>query len=229
MRLKCDFHIHTSEDPRHQLSYSAKDLIERAAQLGYDAISITNHNTVTYSSELAEFAAGKGVLLIPGVEATVMGKHVLIYGVDQMAENWGKLTFFDLKRIKAKGAFVIAPHPFYPNYNCLGGFLKRFPRLFDAVEYSHLYIKKVNFNLRAQRFARNNGMSLIGLSDAHSLKQLDFTFTLIDAPKDPASIFQAIRDGRTTIVTRPAKVFTSGIVGIKLFSTFLFLLLLHRL
>jgi len=229
MRLKCDFHMHTSEDPRHQLSYSARDLIEKAAKLGYNAISITNHNKVTYSPELADFASSKGVLLIPGVEATVMGKHVLIYGVEGMKENWGKLTLFDLKRIKARGAFIIAPHPFYPSYNCLGGLLKRLPRLFDAVEYSHLYVKKVNFNLRAQRFARKNGLPLIGLSDAHSLKQLDYTYTLIDSAKDPASIFEAIRQGRTTIVTRPAKVVTSGIVGIKLFSTFLFLLLLNRL
>jgi len=229
MRLKCDLHLHTSEDPRHQLSYSARDLIEKAAQLGYNVISITNHNKVTYSPELADFALRKGILLIPGVEATVMGKHVLIYGVDKMKEKWGKLTLFDLKRIKAQGSFTIAPHPFYPNYNCLGGLLKRFPRLFDAVEYSHLYVKKVNFNLRAQKFARNHGLPLIGLSDAHSLKQLDYTYTLIDAAKDPASIFQAIREGRTTIVTRPAKVMTSGIVGIKLLSTFLFLLLLNRL
>lgn len=229
MRLKCDLHLHTSEDPRHHLPYSARDLIEKAADLGYDAISITNHNTVTYSRELADFAAAKGVLLIPGVEATVMGKHVLIYGVGEMKENWGKLTLFDLKRIRSNGGFVIAPHPFYPNYNCLGGLLKRFPHLFDAVEYSHLYVRKVNFNLRAQKFARTSGKPIVGLSDAHSLKQLDFTYTLVDSPRDPGSIFQAIREGRTTIVTRPARVVTSGIVGIKLLSTFVFLLLLNRL
>ena len=229
MRLKCDLHLHTSEDPRHQLSYCAEELIEKAADLGYNVISITNHNKVTFSRELADFALERGILLIPGVEATVMGKHVLLYGVDGMKENWGKLTLFDLKRIKARGAFVIAPHPFYPNYNCLGGLLKRFPRLFDAVEYSHLYVKKVNFNLRAQRFARKQGLPLVGLSDAHSLKQLDYTYTLIDSGKDPDSIFQAIREGRTTIVTRPARVMTSGLVGIKLLSTFVFLLLLKRL
>ena len=102
MRLKCDLHLHTKEDPRHQLSYTAKELIDAAAGHGYDVLSITNHNIVTYDSELADYAADRGILLIPGVEATVMGKHVLIYGmdggVDEMDEKWDSLTFFDLKR-----------------------------------------------------------------------------------------------------------------------------------
>ena len=73
MRLKCDLHLHTSEDPRHQLHYSAKDMIEEASKKGYHVISITNHNTVTYDQELADFAHEKGILLVPGVEATIMG------------------------------------------------------------------------------------------------------------------------------------------------------------
>jgi predicted metal-dependent phosphoesterase TrpH len=223
MRLKCDLHLHSKEDPRHQLPHSAKELIDAAAGCGYDVISITNHNTVTYSDELADYASERDILLIPGVEATVAGKHVLIYGVEGMKENWEQLTFFDLKRLKAAGVFVVAPHPFYPNYNCLGGLLKRFSRLFDALEYSHLYTKKLNFNLKAQKFAKNHGMPLLGLSDAHSLKQLDYTFSLIESEKDTESIFQAIRENKTTIVTRPARVMTSGLVAVQLLATFVLL------
>ncbi|MES0363693.1 MAG: PHP-associated domain-containing protein [Desulfobacteria bacterium] len=226
MRLKCDLHLHTSEDPRHNLDYSAKELIEEASKKGYQVVSITNHNTVTYDQKLADFAHSKGILLIPGVEATVLGKHVLIYGVDGMDEKWDKLTFFDLKRLKAKGAFIVAPHPFYPNYNCLGNLLERFSALFDAVEYSHLYTKKLNFNLKAQNFAKSKGMPLLGLSDSHSLKQLDYTYTLIDSEKDMSSIFEAIRKSRTTIITRPARLSTSSAVGIQLFATFLMLQIL---
>ena len=218
--------MHSSEDPRHNLNYTAKELIEEASKKGYQVVSITNHNTVTYDLDLAEFAHSRGVLLIPGVEATVMGKHVLIYGVDGMSEKWDKLTFFDLKRLKAKGAFIVAPHPFYPNYNCLGNLLERFSALFDAVEYSHLYTKKLNFNLKAQSFAKSKGMPLLGLSDSHSLKQLDYTYTLINSDKDMSSIFDAIRQKKTTIITRPARFSTSSAVGIQLFATFLMLQIL---
>ena len=218
--------MHSSEDPRHNLNYTAKELIEEASKKGYQVVSITNHNTVTYDLDLAEFAHSRGVLLIPGVEATVMGKHVLIYGVDGMSEKWDKLTFFDLKRLKAKGAFIVAPHPFYPNYNCLGNLLERFSALFDAVEYSHLYTKKLNFNLKAQSFAKSKGMPLLGFSDSHSLKQLDYTYTLINSDKDMSSIFDAIRQHKTTIITRPARFSTSSAVGIQLLATFLMLQIL---
>jgi predicted metal-dependent phosphoesterase TrpH len=143
-----------------------------------------------------------------------------------MDEKWDKLTFFDLKRLKARGAFIVAPHPFYPNYNCLGNLLERFSALFDAVEYSHLYTRKLNFNLKAQNFAKSKGMPLLGLSDAHSLKQLDYTYTLIDSDKDIVSIFEAIREKKATIITRPARFSTSSVVGIQLFATFLMLQLL---
>jgi predicted metal-dependent phosphoesterase TrpH len=226
MRLKCDLHLHTKEDPRHQLSYTAKELIDAAAGHGYDVLSITNHNTVTYNSDLAAYAEERGILLIPGVEATVMGKHVLIYGVDKMDEKWDSLTFFDLKRLKAAGAFIVAPHPFYPNYNCLGNLVERFSTLFDAVEYSHLYTRKVNFNLKAQEFAKKHQIPILGLSDTHSLKQLNYTYTLLDADKDMNSIFQSIKEDKVTIVTRPAKLSTSSAVGIQLLATFLMLQIL---
>jgi predicted metal-dependent phosphoesterase TrpH len=223
MRLKCDLHLHTKEDPRHQLQYDARQLIDTAAGYGYDVLSITNHNTVTYSKSLSEYAAERGILLIAGVEATVMGKHVLLYGVDGLDEKWDRLTFFDLKRLRSKGVFVVAPHPFYPNYNCLGNLLNRFSHLFDAVEYSHLYTRKVNFNRKAQDFASETDLPILGLSDAHSLKQLDYTYTMIDSEPEMGSLFEAIREGRATIVTKPAKLTTSGAVGVQLFATFLML------
>ena len=69
-------------------------------------------------------------------------------------------------------------------------------------------------------------MPILGLSDAHSLKQLDYTYTLVDSEKDHESIFQAIKDNRTTIVTRPARISTSSIVGIQLLATFVLLQML---
>jgi predicted metal-dependent phosphoesterase TrpH len=222
MRLKCDLHLHTAEDPRHNLQHTARDIIDAAADRGYEIMSITNHNTITWSPELAAYADERGILLIPGVEATVMGKHVLIYGVTNNNEDWENLTFFDLKRLKARGAFVVAPHPFYPNYNCLGGLLERFAGLFDAVEYSHLYTNRFNFNNKAQKFASRYNMPILGQSDAHRIEQLDYTFSVVRAPeKSQEAVFSAIKDGKATVVTRPAKMTTTARMGVQLFATFL--------
>jgi predicted metal-dependent phosphoesterase TrpH len=222
MRLKCDLHLHTAEDPRHNLQHTARDIIDAAADRGYEIMSITNHNTITWSPELAAYADERGILLIPGVEATVMGKHVLIYGVTNNNEDWENLTFFDLKRLKARGAFVVAPHPFYPNYNCLGGLLERFAGLFDAVEYSHLYTNRFNFNNKAQKFASRYNMPILGQSDAHRIEQLDYTFSVVRAPeKSQEAVFSAIKEGKATVVTRPAKMTTTARMGVQLFATFL--------
>ncbi len=221
MPLKCDLHLHSGEDSRHQLDYSARDLIAVAARRGYQVLSVTNHDRVTYDVELADFARKRGVLLIPGVEASVGGKHVLLYGVDGMEEDWGALDVFALRRMRARGALVVAPHPFYPGYHSPGALLVRFPHLFDAVEYSHLYVRRVNFNRRATALARRRGLPLLGQSDAHSLRQLDYTYSMVDAAPETQEIFGAIREGRIQVATHPARLSTTGAVGFKLFSAFL--------
>ena len=52
--LKVDLHIHTAEDPRHQISYTAEDLISIAADEGYDVLAITNHQCLTFSKKLSD-------------------------------------------------------------------------------------------------------------------------------------------------------------------------------
>ena len=42
--LKVDLHIHTSDDPVDRIPHTTTDLIDRAAQLGYDAVAITLHD-----------------------------------------------------------------------------------------------------------------------------------------------------------------------------------------
>ena len=77
-KLKVDFHTHTDDDPWEKIDYNALQLIDRAGEQGFDALAITNHDVITYSKELAAYAADKGILLIPGVEAKFSNKHVLI-------------------------------------------------------------------------------------------------------------------------------------------------------
>ncbi|GAI08342.1 unnamed protein product, partial [marine sediment metagenome] len=70
-RLKADLHLHTSEDPEDKVRYSARQLIDYASQKGFDVLAITNHNFYTYNDYLRDYAASKGILLIPGIELSV--------------------------------------------------------------------------------------------------------------------------------------------------------------
>src|SRR5512139_2457420 len=76
--LKADLHLHTAEDPLDRIRYTAKELISKAADEGFDVLSITNHHRVTFNPELFSYARERGILLIPGVEITIRRRHVLV-------------------------------------------------------------------------------------------------------------------------------------------------------
>lgn len=201
--LKADLHLHTREGEAF-ITYGARELIERAAQEGFDVLSITNHDTLTFDREIADYARERGILLIPGVEATVEGKHVLLYNLD-VPPNWIR-SFADLRRYRQPDWLVVAPHPFYPSSICLGRRLRREIDLFDAVEFSHFYTRRIDFNRAAVRLARDAGRPLVGSSDAHLRGQFGTTYSLIEAEPTVASVLSAIRAGHVRVVTRPLAV-----------------------
>jgi hypothetical protein len=200
MVLKADLHLHTREGEAF-IAYDARGLIDRAAQGGFQVLSITNHDTLTFSEDLATYAGDRGVLLIPGLEATIEGRHVLLYNVDIPPERIR--TFADLRRLKGPEWLVVAPHPFFPGPTSLRGRLLEELDLFDAIEFCHFYTRPIDFNRRAVRFAREVGLPLLGSSDSHLIQQFGTTYSLIEGEMTLASVLTAIKKGDVTVVTRP--------------------------
>jgi predicted metal-dependent phosphoesterase TrpH len=201
--LKVDLHLHTAEDPVDQISHTATGLVERAAQLGFDALAITLHDSQFADARVSAYARERGITLIPGAERTVEGRHVLLLNFSGSAVESVR-TFDDIARLKARAdVLVIAPHPYFPDRSCLGSRLDARADLFDAVEWSYFWTRGINFNARAARWAREHGKALVGNSDTHDLRQLGRTYSLIDAPPDAAAICDAIREGRVTLRTEP--------------------------
>ncbi len=199
--LKIDFHIHTKDDPKDRISYSAYELIDQAFAKGYDALAITNHESRTYNKKLESYAAERGIVMIPGIEANIKGKHVLLVN---MSFNNGSLNSFDeILKKKAANNLVIAPHPYFPGPTCLNGQLEATPYVFDAVEYCHLYNDKLNFNKEAVKFAAKHGLPVVGNSDAHMLKQFGLAYSLVEAEKETDAIIQAIKAGKVKAVSKP--------------------------
>jgi predicted metal-dependent phosphoesterase TrpH len=201
MPLKVDLHIHTREDTEDRILYSAYELIDEAALRGFDALAITNHDTLTYSPELKLHAAERGIVLIPGVEATIGGKHVLL--VNMPFQDGCYDSFEDILRQKAADNLVIAPHPYFPGPTCLDGQLEATPHLFDAIEYCHFYTYRIDFNRQAVRFAQKYQLPVIGNSDAHVLDQFGLAYSLVEAEKTPDAIIRAIKEGRVNPVSQP--------------------------
>ena len=79
--IKIDLHIHTLDDPKDALDYSAHELLERARSLGFRVLAITLHDAVFDRAEVFADAASMGILLIPAAEMRLEGADVILLNV----------------------------------------------------------------------------------------------------------------------------------------------------
>jgi predicted metal-dependent phosphoesterase TrpH len=215
--LKVELHSHTADDPVDAIPHSTLELIDRAAALGYDALALTLHERQLPISSYAGYAKERGIVLIPGVERTVEGSHVLLLNFRAGAED--VRSFDDLARLKLREpGLVVAPHPFFPFPTCLWSDLTRHEALFDAVEYNGMFTARANFNRRAERWARQRGKPLVGNGDVHRLEQLGTTYSLVDAEPDADAICMAIRNGKVRVKAHPHAPITAARLLADMFS-----------
>jgi len=208
--LKADLHLHTAEDPLDHIQYTARELISKAANDGFDVISITNHHQVTFNQDLFRYAQDRGILLIPGMEMTIRRRHVLLLNPSQTKAC---PDFPYLLKLRRPETLIIAPHPYFPGMYSLNGYLLEHLSLFDALEYCHFYSPMINFNQKALEISESYGFPLVGNSDSHFLSQLGTTYSLIYAEKNLESIFSAIRRNKVEVVTRPLKPLEMGSIA----------------
>jgi predicted metal-dependent phosphoesterase TrpH len=207
--LKVELHAHSSDDPLDAIPHTTSQLIDRAADLGYQALAITLHDHQLDLRSHRAHAANRGVTLIPGIERTICGKHVLLLNFRRGADE---VTNFDeLARLKTREpGLIIAPHPFFPSSSALRGLVHRYADLFDAVEYNAMFTEAINFNAAAERWARTHSKPIVGNGDIHRLRQLGTTYSLVAAEPDPDAICDAVRAGHVGLVARPHTFFTAA-------------------
>src|SRR6059036_3139856 len=204
---KIDLHIHTLDDPKDAVDYSAHQLLERAESLGFGVLAITLHDAVFDRKEVFADAATMGILLIPAAEMRLCGADVIVLNVS--SEEIAQLrNFDDLRRLRAQrgnSIFTIAPHPFYVLGGSIGARLFTEIDCFDAIELCHFHIGLFNPNRRAKRVARRFGKPLIATSDAHRLHAFGHHYTSIPMP--PAltveNVFAALRAGPLSLISPP--------------------------
>src|ERR1700759_1013123 len=187
--IKVDLHIHTLDDPKDVIDYSAHQLLERARQLGFGVLAITLHDGVFDRPEVFAEAEKRGMLLIPAAEVRLEGADVIVLNATP-AEVSRLHNFADLRQLREEqgdSIFTIAPHPFY----ILGGSIGR--RLideidcFDGIEQCHFHKGPLNPNWWAAKVARRFGKPLIATSDAHRLHAFGRHYTAIPRPGETRS------------------------------------------
>jgi predicted metal-dependent phosphoesterase TrpH len=208
--FRVELHSHCQGDPVDKyIGHSIFQHIDRAKEVGLDAIAITWHRGICADEKAFAYGRERGVLVIPGMEADVEGQHHLVV-LNLAPGNLPPMpTWAQVRSLRARRPDVLtmAPHPYYPHPTCLGREMEANADCIDAVEWCALHVnwlpKRVNPNLRAARWAQKHGKTLIACSDAHTLKAIGMNASTVEADEFTIpSILTGIREGRVTFHRR---------------------------
>jgi len=230
--LKTSLHNHSDHDPfdgasgRKLINFSPYNLIDRAAALNYQVLALTHHGKLAWDEQWKNYAQTKNILLIPGLELYLTEQddlprdprtnkpkswwktmHTLILNCETSTTIEEVHTFRQLEGYKKKHPeiFVIAPHPFF-YIESLGKKLEKYLTLFDAIEISRFYCQFINYNKKAVAIAKKYNLPFIATTDTHKLEDLETNYCLIEAQKNPTSIFAALRAGKFQNISTPMKL-----------------------
>ncbi len=206
---RVELHSHCQGDPVDSyLSHTLFQHIDQAKAVGLDAIAVTWHRKICAVPEAFAYARERNILLIPGMEAEVDRRHVVILNVAE-GDLPGDPTWSQIRSLRARKpeALVLAPHPFYPHPSCLGKTMTDHADCIDAVEWCMLHVQwlpgRVNPNLRAARWAHQHGKALVACSDAHTLQAIGRNASVVEADElTPEALFAGIRAGRVSFHRR---------------------------
>ena len=186
-------HVHSNNSDGKN---SVREILGEAIKKGIDLISITDHDTLNGSLEAIEIVNEENlpITVIPGVEVSAKGCHLLIYGIKKEID--AGLEIVDaINEAKKFGGFVVLPHPF--EFYRKGCIRLRYFKLVDAVE---VFNAKSYLNFLAGYFAKRYRKPMIAGSDAHSIYTIGYGLTLVYTnAKTDQEVFKAIVDGRVKI------------------------------
>src|SRR6476619_4568216 len=112
--IKIDLHIHTLDDPKDAVDFSAHQLLERARSLGFRVLAITLHDAVFDRKEVFADAAAMGILLVPAAEVRLLGADVIVLNgtAEEIAQGNDFYYLRELRAQRGVSIFTIAPHLF---------------------------------------------------------------------------------------------------------------------
>jgi predicted metal-dependent phosphoesterase TrpH len=199
--LALDPHVHSAAS--YDATARVPDVLERAREVGLDAVAVTDHDRIEASLAAARRAPEYGLLGVPGVEVSTADGHLLALGVETCPP--ADRPFAEtVATVRDLGGVAVVPHPFQRLRHGVG---KDAIEDCDGVETLNACSLFGYRNRAAERFATRRGYARIGGSDAHSARWVGRAYTEVEVPCDPDSatvdaVVDAIRLGNTAVAGR---------------------------
>ena len=209
--MKCDFHIHSCYS--FDSNALPKEIVDKALKEGINCIAITDHGEIKGAFEAIEYAKGKPILIIPGIEIKSKDGELVGLNVKEKIPD-GLSAKETIRKIKEQGGFVIVPHPF--SFFCkFKGELKKLLNEIDAIEVLNGSIFKRE-NEIAKEFARKNNLPFTVGSDSHFSNFIGKCYLEIEGENlSIEEIFEKIKKREGKIVGKEAKFFEKLIDHLK--------------
>lgn len=199
---KADPHIHTAHgDGLH----TAAEIVEYAEhQTDLDLIAITDHDEVEAGLRAREYAQARGyrVTVVPGVEITTRGGHLLALGIERPFKMLRPLEE-TVDEVRAAGGLCIVPHPYSWLTTSIGarGLRRLMPVgalcKVDGIElWNPSLAGKVTHERARVENALRLGLAETGGSDAHAISFIGSAYTTF--PGTTWDDFKAALAARTT-------------------------------
>ncbi len=193
-----DLHVHTNISSRCS-SLSPLQLVERARDLGLDAVAVTEHSTYKGAQEMYEFAQSHDLRIFRGMEVYTELGDMLVFGWSGNIRYY-LYPFQQLKQqVEEAGGILIPAHP------CRGTEVRHPLRqsLPDDLLASIFAIEtrngacKQKSNEQAQALSEKYGLFGTGGSDAHHVLHLGRCVTVFeDSPENEQELIETLRSGR---------------------------------
>jgi len=189
--MRFDLHIHSSFS--RDGTTTPRDAVNRCRRLGFDGLSIADHNAIQGSVEAQSIAAENGLIVLAAVEISAREGHVLAYGIRELVPK-GLSVVDTIEKIHGLGGLAVAAHPV------------RFPSgvglelaescKFDAVEVINGGSSRTS-NGRAMKLAARRGLPLTAGSDAHTTVEIGKAYVEVEGVSTEDQLLEAIRKGST--------------------------------
>jgi len=173
--FRSELHVHSNHSDGRD---NVKRIVLRALELGLNALSITDHDTLNGSLEAAEFVRDEhlDIEIIPGVEITTSDGHLLAYGVSRDIDR-GMSLKESVWEVKKQNGLTAIPHPFQIDRHGVRR-LELF-RYVDAIEVFNAKFLTGFCNFLSWKISKKFNKPMIAGSDAHRIETVGYGMTLI--------------------------------------------------